>query len=581
MPKQNSTQELAPLSDFPAEQILTSVGEVIYCWTLKDDKIRWSENLRDVLKEADLDALSTGCGFARFIDPTMGDTRYDAVAESAAIDKGTGVPYQMQYAFCPKGRADMSRVWIEDCGRWFAGPDGRPAHAQGVIRIINERYEREKRLTYLSYYDELTGQVNRPHLVSILEEHMEAAKESNEAFSYMIVAIDDLALINEGYGFDVADEVIAGVARILRSNMRLGDTMGRVSGNKLGVVLPRCDEEQMSLIAQRFQGAVREQLVPTSAGPVFVNLSIGGVVGLRHALTAQQLMSRAHEALDVAKHKKRGLFVPYRTSLIVEQTRRQNAVIAQDVISAFNDRRLVLAFQPVVNARTKEPQFYEALLRLIKPDGSEVCAETFVPTAEKLGLTRLIDHRVLELAVDTLKKFKDTHLAINVSARTTNDPEWIGLLCALMASNRSLAARLMIEITETAAIDYIAETARFIEQVKGVGCRVAIDDFGAGHTSFRYLRELAVDLVKIDGSYIQNIGASPDDQLFVRTLVGLAKKLGIQIVAEWVQTPEDAKLLEEWGVDLLQGFLFGAPERDGFKIDQETRPVRIGDQKTG
>ncbi|MES2907155.1 MAG: EAL domain-containing protein [Pseudomonadota bacterium] len=564
----------------PTDKILTAAGEAAYCWSLENDKLSWSANLRDVLKMPDVEIMNTGVGFARYIDAGSSNNRYDAIAKSAGVDKGAGVPYQLQYAFCPHGRDDEERIWVEDCGRWFAGADGKPAKAFGVIRVINERYERERRLTYLSQYDELTGEANRAHLVSILEQRMESAKETSQPFSYMLVAIDDLALINEGYGFDIADEVIAGVSRILRNNMRNGDVIGRVSGNKLGIVLANCDDDQMNFIAQRFQMAVREQLVSTTAGPVFVNLSIGGVVGLRHALTAQQLMTRAHEALDVAKHKKRGMFVAYRASLLIEQTRRQNAAIAQDVISAFNERRLVLSYQPIVNARTKEPQFYEALLRLIRPDGTEVAASSFVPTAEKLGLTRLIDHRVLELAVDTLKKFPDVHLAINVSARTTSDPEWIGLLCALMISDRSMAARLIVEITETSAIDHISDTIRFIEQVKGAGCRIAIDDFGAGHTSFRYLRELMVDVVKIDGSYIQNISSSPDDQIFVKTLVDLSKKLGLQIVAEWVQTAEDAKLLQDWGVDLLQGFLYGSPQRDLFE-PAAAREQRSTDHKTG
>lgn len=561
-------------SELDTDGILTTVGEAAYRWTLKNDIISWGANSAKILKGFALDELGTGCGFARLIDPSMSNRRYDAVMTSDAIDKGRGVAYQIEYALCPEGRDKDARLWIEECGRWFSGEDGKPLYAQGVIRIINERHEREKRLTYLSHYDDLTGELNRPHLIALLEERMAGAKESNQPFSYMMVAIENLAVINEGYGFDIADEVIAGVARVLRSNMRSGDVMGRVSGNKLGIILPECDDEQMGLVAQRFQSAVREQPVLTSAGPVFVTLSAGGVVALRHALTVTQLLSRAHEALDVAKHKKRGLFIAYRTSLLVEQTRRQNAAIAQDVITALNERRFALAYQPIVNARNREPQFYEALLRLVKPNGTEVAAGAFVPTAEKLGLTRLIDHRVLELAVDALHDNKDVQLAINVSARTTSDPEWISLLYALMLRNRDIAARLMIEITETAAIDNIHETARFIEQIRDVGCRVAIDDFGAGHTSFRYLRELTVDIVKIDGCYIENISNSADDQLFVRTLVELAKKLGMQIVAEWVQTEADAKLLQEWGVDLLQGYLFGVPQRDGLKM-QERRSSRM------
>ena len=550
------------------QSILTTVGEAVYNWTVATDELKWGVNASEVLKGADGGQLQTGQGFAGLIDAAMSNARYDAVIGSLATDKGHGVPYQIEYAFCPQGRAKQQRLWVEECGRWFADDDGKPATAQGVIRIINERHERDKKLNYLSHYDELTGQMNRPHLIAVLEEKMLEAKAINQPFSFVMVAIENLALVNDGYGFDVADEVIAGVARVLRSCMRFGDVMGRVSGNKLGIILSKCDDEHMSLVAQRFQSTVRDQPIITTSGPVFVNLSMGGVVALRHALTVTQLMSRAHEALDVAKHKKRGLFVAYRASLLVEQTRRQNASIAHDVISALNERRLELAFQPILNVRTREPQFYEALLRMIRPNGTEVRAGEFMPTAEKLGLTRLIDHRVLELTVDALTKNPHVHLAMNVSARTTADPEWIGLLCALMTRKRELAARLMIEITESAAIDNLDETAKFIEQVKDMGCRVAIDDFGAGHSSFRYLRKLMVDVVKIDGSYIENISTSPDDQLFVKTLASLAQKLGLQIVAEWVQSEDDAQMLASWGIDLLQGFIYGEPSRFCFENEE-------------
>lgn len=565
----SSENEGAPAQEVATDKILTAVGEAVYCWTLHDDKIAWGVNAHEVLNVADIETLSSGASFARMIETEMSGARFDAVMKSKLADQGAGVPYQLQYALCPRGREQEARLWIEDCGRWFAGAGGKPAYARGVLRIINERYEREKHLTYLSHYDDLTGEANRNHLISVLEDKLAKAKETKQPFSYMLLAIEDLALINEGYGFDIADEVIAGVSRVLRSNMRAGDIMGRMSGNKLGIILMKCDDEEMALVAQRFQTAVRELPILTSAGPVFVNLSAGGVVALRHALTVQQLLTRAHEALDAAKHKKRGMFVAYRASLLVEQTRRQNAIIAQEVIAALNERRFALAFQPIINARTREPQYYEALLRMIRADGVEVSACNFIHTAEKLGLTRLIDHRVLQLSIDALKNYPDVHLAINVSARTTSDPEWTGLLHALLMRNRSMAGRLMIEITETAAIDNLAETARFVEQLKAIGCRVAIDDFGAGHTSFRYLRDLTVDLVKIDGSYIQNLCSSPDDQVFVKTLIALAKKLGIQIVAEWVQSEQDAKLLQDWGVDLLQGYLFGMPTCNYLEREKE------------
>jgi EAL domain-containing protein (putative c-di-GMP-specific phosphodiesterase class I) len=166
----------------------------------------------------------------------------------------------------------------------------------------------------------------------------------------------------------------------------------------------------------------------------------------------------------------------------------------------------------------------------------------------------------LELAVELLRSMPKIKLALNVSAATATDPQWLEGLEAFMRKDQGLAKRMTIEITETAAISDLEETAKFVAALKRLGCRVALDDFGAGYTSFRNLRLLGVDMVKIDGSFIQNLGSQAEDELFVRTLIELAKSFGITTVGEWVGDEKTAKLLENAGVAYMQGYFFGAPE---------------------
>ena len=182
------------------------------------------------------------------------------------------------------------------------------------------------------------------------------------------------------------------------------------------------------------------------------------------------------------------------------------------------------------------------------------------PVAEQFGLTKLVDHRALELAVELLSSAPDIKLTLNVSAATATDPHWLQGLEAFSGKAAGLAERLTIEITETAAISDLHETAKFVAALKALGCRVALDDFGAGYTSFRNLRLLGVDMVKIDGSFIQNLGTQAEDELFVRTLIDLAKSFGITTVGEWVGDEKTARLLEKAGVSYMQGYFFGAPE---------------------
>ena len=169
----------------------------------------------------------------------------------------------------------------------------------------------------------------------------------------------------------------------------------------------------------------------------------------------------------------------------------------------------------------------------------------------------MLDHRVLELVVNELAEAPDLRASVNVSPASTIDPDWWAGLGALLRAHASAAERLIIEITETAAIQDIDDTRGFVTRVKDLGCRIAIDDFGAGYTSFRNLRKLGVDIVKIDGAFVQNIIKSEDDRAFVHTLIDLARRLGLKTVAEWVQDEQAALTLADWGCDYLQGALVG------------------------
>jgi len=184
-------------------------------------------------------------------------------------------------------------------------------------------------------------------------------------------------------------------------------------------------------------------------------------------------------------------------------------------------------------------------------------APDIVPVAERLGLIRLVDHRVLELVVAELAAAPDVSLSLNISPDTTMDPDWWAGIESLMLSHPGVAERLIVEITETVAIQDIDDVRGFVTRLKNFGSRIAIDDFGAGYTSFRNLRKLGVDIVKIDGAFVQNITHSADDRAFVQTLIDLARRLDIKTVAEWVQDEEAASMLRDWGCDYIQGRLIG------------------------
>jgi EAL domain-containing protein (putative c-di-GMP-specific phosphodiesterase class I) len=213
----------------------------------------------------------------------------------------------------------------------------------------------------------------------------------------------------------------------------------------------------------------------------------------------------------------------------------------------------------MVSAKTGKPEIYECLLRMEKPDGEVVSAGEFVPVAERLGLSRLIDRRTLELTIDLLKKHPDLVLSLNVSGLTCSDQEWIATLRRLTDMRKDLLRRLVVEITETVAIEDLDQSINFVDTLKEFGCRVAIDDFGAGYTSFKNLKLLNVDMVKIDGVFVKNLANDASDQIFIKTMINLAHSFGMETVAEWVSDERSVRLLTEAGITYMQGFYYGMP----------------------
>jgi EAL domain-containing protein (putative c-di-GMP-specific phosphodiesterase class I) len=210
-------------------------------------------------------------------------------------------------------------------------------------------------------------------------------------------------------------------------------------------------------------------------------------------------------------------------------------------------------------AQTHAVDHYECLLRLRRRDGQVVTAGQFVPLVEQSGLMRQVDRRALELAVEELCGHPRVRLAVNISGHTAADRGWLRMLTGMVRGMPEIAERLTVEITETVALQDIEDTARFVAKLRDLGCRFALDDFGAGYTSFRNLKALDVDCVKIDGSFVKGLSENIDNQLFVRTLLGLAEGLGLKTVAECVETAAAAALLARRGVRYLQGWHFGKP----------------------
>jgi diguanylate cyclase (GGDEF)-like protein len=534
--------------------ILASLGQAAFVWDIASDAISWSDRLGAVFADIPPAALASGAEFAKLIEPQT-SIRTDALGLSPAVHGAAGTPYRIEYGVRASTSAPVT--WIEETGCWFAGPDGKPARAQGIVRINNERHARDEQLIKLSSHDPLTGELNRTHLIAALAEAVEETQRFRSTSAFLLIGIDHLARVNDAFGFDVADAVISEIAGRIRAHLRGGDVLGRFSGNKFGLILKNCTIDDMNIAAERFLAVVRDEVVPTRSGPVSVTASIGGIAVPRYARSADEAINRVQETLDSCKRRRAGSFLAWRPNVERDAQRRVNIRVTDEIVTALNERRIVMAYEPVVAAGSRENAFYECLVRMEQDDGRVLLASDIVPVAERLGLIRLVDYRVLALVVAELAQSPNVELSLNISPDTTMDTDWWASIESLMRAHPGVAERLIVEITETVAIQDIDDLRGFVTRLKNYGSRIAIDDFGAGYTSFRNLRKLGVDIVKIDGAFVQNIVHSADDRAFVQTLIDLARRLNIKTVAEWVQDDQSASLLRDWGCDYIQGRLIG------------------------
>lgn len=529
---------------------ITGAQAVLFGWTPETDAIVWDGALNVLPYPSE--RLSTGRAFLEMMSQESQVLLNGMLERTITTNGSFSIEIEMA--------SPLGTVWYNMSVTRVPGRGRQPSHVIGLMTDITEQRGQMQRFEYLASRDELTGLLNRNSLRTELSETIDIAKIAGRHCAFMVASIDWLGMINDTYGFDAADEVIVEVGQRLQHTLRSCDVIGRMAGNKFGIILKNCGDFEVPVVADRLRCVVRGGLIETRSGAVAATCSVGGVWLPQGAASSQEAMLRAEEALGHARRHGRDNYYVYTPSPQREDDRLKLMSTADEVLLALKEKRLVFAYQPIIDAHTRKILEYECLLRMIREDGTVVAAGQFVPAAERLGLVRLIDWHALEMVVEKLEAVPAVNLGVNVSGTTSCDASWLQSFVDYVGLHSGVARRLVVELTETAALNNFEDNARFVSQLREMGCHVAIDDFGAGYTSFRNLQKLKVDLVKIDGSYISDLSQSPQNQIFVRTLVDLAKSFDLQTTAEWVGNEEDAKLLEDLGVDRFQGFFFGVPD---------------------
>ncbi len=532
---------------------ITASGDVVYDWDLPTDEFSWLGRVADAFQISGLDQISSGELFHQRIHPEDLSKRLDQIS---ALYQGSS-EFECEFRIRD---ANGEQHWFHDRGVAEMGADGMPIRLRGTMRAISHRKDEQERTQYLANYDELTGHFNQTRLREALDHALYYGSRYKVVGAYLVIGIDNINMVNQAFGYEVADAVIVALGHRLDRCLRACDVIGRLGGDRFGVVLSNGPGSELPIAADKILEVARNTEVDTPAGPIHVTVSIGAAGFPDTAMTASDAMTKADIALQNAKRAGRNTWSAYCYSEEQREGHRKNMVIAEQVKQALRDDRLVLSYQPIVSSDTHAPVVHECLLRMIQPDGEVIAAGMFMPVVEELGLIRLIDRRVFDLAIKVMAENSEARLAVNVSGLTTSDKQWLRHVVGMLRNERGIAERLIVEITETAGLEDVEECARFVSTLRQLGCKVALDDFGAGYTSFRHLKILSVDMVKIDGSFVQDLVQNPANMIFIRSLLDLARNFNLETVAECVETMEQAQMLKEEGVELLQGWAFGKPE---------------------
>jgi len=534
---------------------LNAAGDLAYVWDLVQDTVDWAGPVEAVFDPGVLATPSCSESFCNWIDTGDISRRLTSLKQHLVDGGLLDCEYRIK-------TTDQNERWIHERGRAEYDEDGRPARLCGTLRIVSNRLELESQLLQRANYDDLTGHLNRARLWEALQHSMDYNARFDIEGAYLAIGIDKLSMINDAYGHEAADAVIVGVGQVMERCLRVIDVIGRIGGDRFGLVLGNCGKDGPQIAADKILEMFRANPIETPSGPVNISVSIGGVSFPKVAKTANDAMTCAESALQEAKVRGRNCYVPFEMTPAQRDKQRRDIDLGQRLLKALDEDRLALAYQPVVSRRTKEVSYYETLLRLYDEKGGLVPAAEFIPIAESLGHIRHLDLRALEIAVGDLVNHPHIRLALNVSSLTIADRSWLRHLFGLVKGRHDVANRLTIEITETTAMEDLQTSAQFVSDSREMGCRVSLDDFGSGYTSFQHMKTMSLDVVKIDGSFVKDVAKNPENQLFVSTLLGLARGFGLETVAECVETAEEAQILIDKGVDYLQGWYYGRPEME-------------------
>jgi diguanylate cyclase (GGDEF)-like protein/PAS domain S-box-containing protein len=457
--------------------------------------------------------------------------------------------------------ANGHTVWVSVHATLVLDADGKPSHVLGQIQDITDRRRFEERLQHLVDHDPLTGLFNRRRFEQELDRHVAHVQRYGPGGALLVLDLDDFKTVNDTLGHNAGDELIVSVASLLKTQLRDSDVVARLGGDEFAVLLPTGGAEDAEAVAAKLVDAVHDEITVIGtrrARRITTSVGVAPFVGGDH--TGEEMLVNADLAMYEAKEAGRDRYAAYaadRHELPRVQARMHWVERIRD---ALEDDRFVLHAQPILDLRSGAIAQYELLIRMLDDDGDLIPPGTFLQIAERFDLVQEIDRWVAGRALELIAEHAGAlRLTVNLSGRTLTDDRLLAELEEGIARTGADPACLTFEVTETAAVANMHLAREFAERLRAIGCRFALDDFGAGFGSFYYLKHLPFDYLKIDGEFVSNCLSNRTDQLVIRAVVDIAQGLGKETVAEFAADEELVQFLRSQGVDYAQGFHVGRP----------------------
>ena len=428
---------------------------------------------------------------------------------------------------------------------------------------MTEHKRTESRLAWLADHDPLTNLYNRRRFQEELEQMLNLAARYGHSGALLFFDLDQFKYINDTSGHQAGDALLKMIAHMLHGSVRSVDILGRLGGDEFAVILPQTTAEGAIEVAKNTLTCLNHGKITINGRSHKASASVGIAVFPEHGNNVHDLLAAADLAMYQAKEAGRGGWHLFSNE---EKTRERMHTLVywkEKIEYALLNERFLFYFQPIMHIADKTVDHYEVLLRMLDDNGTVLAPQYFIPAAEQTGLIHAIDHMVLRKSIAQAAEIQHNGLrvrfSINLSAHAFHDPELLSILKEAFTQYDADPSNFMFEITETAALEDLSAARELMETIRKLGCSFTLDDFGVGFSSFYYIRQLPIDVVKIDGSFIRNLADSPDDQILVKALCDVARGFGKKTTAEFVENAATFSLLEKMQIDYAQGFFIGAP----------------------